>query len=110
MTAHAGYPCLGPVEPPDWARPGIGIPSQGTPHPASSVGEQITASASLFISPSRHSCLGYRKSRPLISTFPSSVNCHRAETGSAFPGIQTGYGLRSRYLVTFDQKHAAVRA
>ena len=31
------------------------------------------------------------------------------QTGSVFPGIQTGHGDRSRYFRTFDQKHAAMR-
>jgi hypothetical protein len=32
-----------------------------------------------------------------------------SKKGSVFPGVQTGHGNRTRYFVTLDQKHAAVR-
>jgi hypothetical protein len=45
---------------------------------------------------------------------PLGVGVHRQEgvtcgTGLVFAGDQTGHGDRSRYFVTLDQKHAAVR-
>ena len=72
---------------------------------------QRAANAGLASDPAARSKAALVRVRKVGSRLASTENCSITREGALWltSGVQTGHGVRSRYFVTFDQKHAAVR-
>ena len=73
---------------------------------------QRAANAGLASDPAARSKAALVRVRKVGSRLASTENCSITREGALWltSGVQTGHGVRNRYFVTFDQKHAAVRA